>query len=118
MGMGMCWLAGGKISHDEHVFHFSCPEACECCHDFLDGVLSAKELAIQFPSNHDEWDMVRKGFKQRSRCDMFHGCVGAIDGFFQKTMLRMAKKLQMRFPVILDVMNLMVQIAKPHVMQD
>lgn len=85
MGMGMRWLAGGKISHDRHTFHISYTETYRCCHHFIDGILSAKELAIHFPTNPDEWNNVRNGFWRRSRYHMFHGCVRAIDVFFQKT---------------------------------
>ena len=62
MGMGMRWLAGGKISHDRHTFHVSYTEAYRCCHHFIDGVLAAKELKICFPPNSQEWDKVRNGF--------------------------------------------------------
>ena len=35
------------------------------------------------PRNPDEWDAVSIGFAKVSRDELFGGCVGVVDGFFQ-----------------------------------
>ena len=52
---------------------------------FLDVVVSAPELDIKMPSTPDEWDEIYQEYKSKSTHEIMAGCVGCLDGFFQRT---------------------------------
>jgi len=83
MAIGLRWLAGGKVNDLKHVVSMSRAAVYKCRDDFLDAILSCAELSIDMPKNDEEWEAVRKGFAAKSTDGLFHGCCGAIDGFFQ-----------------------------------
>ena len=45
--------------------------------------LYVDSMRITLPRNPEEWDAVSSGFAKVSRDELFGGCVGAGDGFFQ-----------------------------------
>ena len=50
----------------------------------MDAVLKTKELEINLPTT-DKLETLRLDFSVKSRFRLMNGCVGALDGFFQKT---------------------------------
>ena len=85
MGIGMRYLAGGRVSNDRHIFGLSYAEAYRSINDFLFAVLDSPLLTIQFPESPAKWEDIRRGFHRNSDHNVFTGCVGAVDGFFQRT---------------------------------
>ena len=59
----------------------------KCIDEFLDAVLECEEISIKMPSSDQEWEDVRCSFAGRSYQRLFKHCVGAIDGFFQPTIV-------------------------------
>ena len=45
--------------------------------------MSAEKLTIRLPSSHEEWETKRRGFVNIGATILYHGCVAAVDGFFQ-----------------------------------
>ena len=85
IGIGLRYLAGGRVANDRHIFGLSYAEAYRSINDFLFAVLDSPLLTIQFPDSPGKWEDTRRGFQTKSRHNVFTGCVGAVDGFFQKT---------------------------------
>ena len=56
--------------------------------------METSELEISLPSSPEEWEIVRNGFMKKSYQGLFHGCVGALDGFFQPTIAPSKKEVQ------------------------
>ena len=82
---GLRVLKGGTQDDQTHIFGISLTEVHVTFHRFLLAVNQATELDIVLPKTFEEWDPVRMGFKKKSYCELFSGCCGAIDGFFQPT---------------------------------
>ena len=82
---GLRFLAGGKASDQKHIFGLSRAEVYRDIHLFLKAVNEAPELFIVLPVTPEEWEKLRSGFARKSYNELFHGCVGALDGFFQPT---------------------------------
>jgi hypothetical protein len=57
-------------------------------------VNEAPALNIQLPGTPEEWENIRSGFAQKSFNELFHGCVGVMDGFFQPTIAPTRKECQ------------------------
>ena len=85
VGIGLRYLAGGMINDIRHVFGTSITEAYNCVNCFLDAVIASEQLQIQLPKSADEVESIRKRFSKVSANGLMNGCVGAINGFFQKT---------------------------------
>jgi len=49
--------------------------------------LNGDQLQIRLPTTVTEWEEVRRGFESKSLGGVINGCVGAIDGFFQRTLM-------------------------------
>ena len=79
------YLAGGMLNDIRHVFGTSMTEANRCVICFLDAVISTPELDLILPTSAEELESLRKGFSSRSSNGLMSGCIGALDGFFQKT---------------------------------
>ena len=77
------YLAGGKLSDIRHVFGVSVAEAYNCIECFIERTLCCDSMRITLPQNPEEWDAVSSGFAKVSQDELFGGCVGAVDGFFQ-----------------------------------
>ena len=73
----------GKASDQKHIFGLSRAEVYRDIHSFLKAVNEAPELSIVLPVTPEEWEKLRSGFAKKSYNELFHGCVGALDGFFQ-----------------------------------
>lgn len=52
---------------------------------FLDAVNSALELDIKMPNTAEEWNAVYHEYRRKSSNELMAGCVGCLDGFFQRT---------------------------------
>ena len=83
IGIGIRYLAGGELSDIRHVFGVSVAEAYNCIECFIESTLHCESMKITLPRHPDEWDAVSSGFAKVSRDELFGGCVGAVDGFFQ-----------------------------------
>ena len=46
--------------------------------------MNSDQLQIRLPTTVTEWEEVRSGFGSKSSGGIINGCVGAIDGFFQR----------------------------------
>ena len=84
MGIGLRYLAGRAISEIRHVFKTSRTKAYNCMKCFLDAVNCCPELDIRLPKEPEEVETLRKGFHSMSSNGLMEGCVGAVDGFFQR----------------------------------
>ena len=87
VAIGLRWLAGGTYQEIEDVFGVSTTEAYRSRNKFIDAVLNCDQLQIRLPTTVNEWEEVRKGFESKSSGGVINGCVGAIDGFFQRTLM-------------------------------
>ena len=85
MGIGMRYLAGGTISDQKSVFGVSRTEAHRCKQIFIDAVAQSTQLKIIMPTSPTDWRSINKDFSKHNHNNIFDGCVGAIDGFFQPT---------------------------------
>lgn len=59
--------------------------AYKAADDFIDAVNAAPEFDIYMPKTEDEWDETNRGFTKKSSNGIIAGCVGALDGYFQRT---------------------------------
>ena len=84
IGTGLRYLAGGKLNDIRHIFKTSQAEAYNSVNCFIAAVLTTSALAIRLPSTPEEWDMINKGFAEKSSNNVMSGCVGALDGYLQK----------------------------------
>ena len=75
VGIGIQYLAGGKLSNIRHGFGVSVAEAYNCIECLIETIL---------PST---------GFAKVSRDELFGGCVSAVDGFFQAITCPMASEV-------------------------
>ena len=91
VAIGLRWLSGGTYQEVEDCYNVSTTEAYRCREKFLDAILSCKELCIELPDSPEAWETIRRGFAEKSSFGVINGCVGAIDGFFQRT-IRPSKK--------------------------
>jgi len=82
---GLRTLQGGRVKDARHIIGASRAAAYVCFDDFIDAVLDAPQLEIKMPQNDAEWRAVNEGFAQRSTHRVMSGCVGAFDGFFQRS---------------------------------
>jgi hypothetical protein len=83
VGMGIRWLAGEKYQSLVDIFDVSRTEHYKCRKDFISALLRNKTLGIKLPKCPEDWEDVRSGFARKSYLQLFHGCCGALDGFFQ-----------------------------------
>jgi len=84
MALGLRVLAGGQIADNRHIIGASRAAGYKAFDDFVDAVNSHPELDINFPKSAEEWREVNDGFKAKSSDNIMEGCVGAIDGYFQR----------------------------------
>ena len=84
IGLGLRILAGGQMSNIRHIMGLSRAAGYQAFDDFVDAVNSHPDLAINFPKSAEEWREVNDGFKAKSSDQIMEGCVGAIDGYFQR----------------------------------
>ena len=80
VGIGIWYLAGGKLSDIQHVFGVSVAEADNCSECFIESTLCCDSMRIMLPQHPEEWDAMSSGFAKVSRDELFGGCVGAVDG--------------------------------------
>jgi hypothetical protein len=93
MGIGMMFLAGGSINQTRHIFGLSRSEAYRCVNHFIDAILLSPVLDIKLPRTDEEWNNIKHGFMLKSSLPAMEGCVGAVDGFFQKTTAPIVKEV-------------------------
>ena len=82
IGIGLRYLAGGRVANDRHIFGMSYTQAYHSINDFISAVPTYPELTISFPQTSEQWEEVRRGFANKSKHNVFVGCVGAVDVFF------------------------------------
>ena len=87
VAIGLRYLDGAKYQDLCDVHGVSKDQVYKCRDDFLDAVLECEEISIKMPSSDKEWEDVRCSFAGRSYQRLFKHCVGAIDGFFQPTIV-------------------------------
>jgi hypothetical protein len=85
VALGLRSLAGGRIMDIRHIIGASSSASYKALDDFVNAVNATPELDIKFPSSPEEWKEVNDGFKAKSSDGIMQGCVGAIDGYFQRT---------------------------------
>ena len=78
------YLRGGQVCDLKTSFGLSRAEVYNCRDCVLSAVMNSERLQIKMPQSAEEWEEVRRGFEAKSSGGFVHGCVGAIDGFFQK----------------------------------
>ena len=83
--IGLRVLSGGRTKDQRHIMGTSLTAAYNAVDDFIDAVNSAPELDIHLPQTTAEWLEINEGFKRKSTNEIIAGCVGALDGFFQRT---------------------------------
>ena len=93
IGIGIQYLAGGKLVDIQYVFGVSIAEAYNCIECFIETILCCESMRITLPGNPEEWDAVSARFAKVSRDELFGGCVGAVDGFFQAITCPMASEV-------------------------
>ena len=82
---GLRGLAGGRLVDLKHIVGCGRSAIYDCFDDFIDAVNDAPELDINFPQTLEGWQRVNNGFRRKSSNQILHGCVGALDGFFQRS---------------------------------
>lgn len=83
--IGLRVLAGGRTKDQRHIIGTSLTAAYDAVDDFIDAVNCAPELDIHLPQTMADWYEINEGFKRKSTHEIIAGCVGALDGFFQRT---------------------------------
>ena len=82
---GLRGLAGGRLVDLKHIVGCCRSAIYDCFDDFIDAANDAPELDINFPHSLEGWQRVNDGFRRKSSNQILHGCVGALDGFFQRS---------------------------------
>lgn len=82
--LGLRALAGGRIQDLRHIIGASVSASYNALVDFVNAVNTTPELDINFPNSPEEWKAVNDGFTAKSSDGVMQGCVGAIDGYFQR----------------------------------
>ena len=85
IAVGLRVLSGGRTKDQRHIIGSSLSAAYVASDDFIDAVNAAPELDIKMPHSHDEWDRINAGFTRKSHDKIIPGCIGAFDGFFQRS---------------------------------
>ena len=84
VAIGLRALAGGRIPDLRHIIGASTSATYKAFDDFVNAVNAAPELDIKFPISSESWKEVNDGFTAKSSDGIMQGCVGAIDGYFQR----------------------------------
>ena len=83
--LGIRALGGGRLCDIRHIIGCSRAAAYVAFDDFVNAVNACPELdVINFPTTAAEWKQVNDGFTAKSSDGIMQGCVGAIDGYFQR----------------------------------
>jgi hypothetical protein len=82
---GLRILGGGRPKDQRHIMGISQDASCKSFSSFLDTVNSAPRLDIRMPSTPEECDVIFNEYKRKSTNEIMAGCVGCVDGFFQRT---------------------------------
>jgi len=85
IAIGLRGLQGGRPKDLRHVVRTCRTAAYDALNDFIDAVNMAPELAINMPETPEQWDAICEGYKRKSTNEIMAGCVGCLDGFFQRT---------------------------------
>ena len=85
VAVGLRVLSGGRTKDQRHITGMSLDAAYKAADDYIDAVNAAPEFDICMPKTDDEWEAINRGFKGKSTNEIIAGCVGALDGFFQRT---------------------------------
>jgi len=83
--IGLRVLSGGRPKDQRLIYGTSTSAAYDAVDDFIDAVNCAPELDIHLPQTLEDWKEINEGFKRKSTNEIIGGCVGALDGFFQRT---------------------------------
>ena len=67
-----------------HIIGASLSASYKAFDDFVNAVNTCLDLDINFPQSPSEWKVVNDGFCAKSSEGIMQGCVGAIDGYFQR----------------------------------
>jgi hypothetical protein len=84
---GLRILGGGRPKDQRHIIGMSRDASYKSFCSFLDAVNSAQELDIKMPSTPEEWNEIYHEYRMKSTNEIMAmaGCVGCLDGFFQRT---------------------------------
>ena len=66
IGIGIWYLAGGKLVDIRHVFGVSIAEAYNCIKCLIETILCCESMRITLPQNPEEWDVVSARFAKMS----------------------------------------------------
>ena len=83
VAIGVRWLSGVPFSALADIFGVCTSEVYDCRNDFFTALVLNEHLEIKMPSTNDEWNQINQDFQQIAQHGLFHGVVGAMDGFFQ-----------------------------------
>ena len=83
---GLRILGGGRPKDQCHIIGTSPDATYKAFNFFLNSVSSLPDLEIKMPKSPEDWDSIYKSFKRKSTPEIMAGCVGCLDGFFQRSM--------------------------------
>jgi hypothetical protein len=83
---GLRILGGGRPKDQHHIIETSPDAACKAFNFFLIAMNSLPGLEIKMRKSREDWDSIYKSFKCKSTSEIMAGCVGCLDGFFQRSM--------------------------------
>jgi hypothetical protein len=83
--VGLRVLSGGRPKDQKWIIGSSRAAAYDAFDTFVEAVNLSPELAINMPKTSNEWETIYRQYKLKSTNEIMAGCVGAIDGFFQRT---------------------------------
>lgn len=84
--IGLRFLGGEPVKSLEDIFGVDDSSVPRVIDKFFSAVRACEEIAIKLPQNDAEREELARGFSSISGADgLFHGCVGAIDGWLCST---------------------------------
>ena len=81
---GLRIVSGGRPKDQCMIFGMCKDASYKAFIDFINAVNTASALTIEMPSTLEEWNTIYNQYKRQSANEIMVGCVGCIDGFFQR----------------------------------
>lgn len=93
VALGLRALGGGRLLDLRHIIGASLSASYKAFDNFVDAINTCPDLDINFPQSPAEWKEVNDGFSAKSSDGIMQGCVGAIDGYFQRIQTPIKKEV-------------------------